>query len=243
MADPGGFTPDPAERPWRRRLRRLTRRALVAALLTSPWWGRALLQQLDFFRARRVEIEGLRYASPDEIVSRLRVDTTMSVWDDVSPLEARVAEHPQVRTVRIRRKLPGTLVVVVTENPPVALVATARGLVVTDAAGDSLPVDPTAMDVDLPVLARKDTLLLRLLGETQAGEPALFARVSEAGRTSRGDVVLDLEGFRILAGPGVTPQRLAEVLPVELDAARRQWTLRELDLRFRDQVIVRLQSK
>lgn len=228
---------------WRRVARGVFRVGLLAAVLGSPWWGRAWLQSMDFFRVRRVELEGVRYAAPDEIVSRLRVDTTASVWDDVSPLEARVAEHPQVRTARIRRKLPGTLVVVVTENPPVALVNTPRGLVVTDAAGDSLPVDPTAMDVDLPVLASRDSLLLRLLGETQLAEPGLFARVSEARRSARGDVVLVLAEYRILADSTVTAQRLAEVLPVELDAARRAWRPREIDVRFRDQVIVRLPPK
>lgn len=233
-----------AELPkWRRVLRRITRITILLAVLSSPFWGRAVLQSMEFFRVRRVEIEGLRYAAPDAIVSRLRVDTLASVWDDVTPLEARVAEHPQVRSVRIRRKLPGTLVVVVTENPPVALVSTARGLVVTDANGDSLPVDPTTMDVDLPVLARKDSLLLRLLGETQAEEPALFARVSEASRSGRGEIVLVLPEFRILADSAVTIARLAEVLPVELDAARRNWQPVELDLRFRDQVIVRLPRK
>lgn len=237
---PSGHAPMP---PWRRRLRTASRITFVLFLLASPWWGRALLRQLDFFRVRRVELEGVRYATPDEIVSRLGVDTTMSVWDDVSPLEARVAEHPQVRAVRIRRKLPGTLVVVVTENPPVALVNTPRGLVVTDAVGDSLPVDPTTVDVDLPILAARDTLLLRLLGETADGEPALFARISEARRSARGEIVLVLPEYRILADSAVTVQRLAEVLPVELDAARRGWRPRELDVRFRDQVIVRLQSK
>lgn len=228
---------------WRRVARGVFRLGLVAAVLSSPWWGRALLQSMDFFAVRRVELEGVRYAAPDEIVSRLRVDTTASVWDDVSPLEARVAEHPQVRSVRIRRKLPGTLVIVVTENPPVALVNTPRGFVVTDAAGDSLPVDPTAMDLDLPVLASRDALLLRLLGETQVAEPALFARVSEAQRSARGDVVLVLAEYQIVADSTVTAQRLADVLPVELDAARRSWRPREIDVRFRDQVIVRLPPK
>ena len=145
--------------------------------------------------------------------------------------------------MRIRRKLPGTLVVVVTENPPVALINTPRGLIVADADGDSLPVDPTRMDVDLPVLARKDSLLLRLLAETQVEEPALFARLSEVRRVGRGEVVLELPEFRILADSAVTAARLAEVLPVELDATRRNWRPRELDLRFRDHVIVRLQSQ
>jgi cell division septal protein FtsQ len=239
---PVGAVP-PEELPkWRRVLRRLTRITILLGVLSSPFWGRALLQSMDFFRVRRVELEGLRYAAPNEIVLRLRVDTLASIWDNVSPLEARVAEHPQVRDVRIRRKLPGTLVVVVTENPPVALVNTPRGLVVTDADGDSLPVDPTTMDVDLPVLARHDSLLLRLLAVTQAEEPALFARVSEARRSGRGEILLVLPEFRILADSAVTAARLAEVLPVELDASRRNWRPRELDLRFRDQVIVRLQS-
>jgi cell division protein FtsQ len=228
---------------WRRVLRRAAQLAAGLALLSSPWWGRALLQGMDFFRVRRVEIEGARYAAPDEIVSRLRVDTTASVWDDVSPLEARVREHPQVREVRIRRRLPGTLVVVVTENPPVALVSGAGGLEVTDADGVSLPVDPTTMDVDLPVLASRDTLLLRLLGALRAEDPALFARVSEAGRTPRGDIVLVLPEHRVLASADVTVRRLGDVLPVELDLARRSLRVAELDLRFRDQVIARLPGK
>ncbi len=233
----------PAELPrWRRVLRRLTRLTILLAVVSSPWWGMAVLRSMDFFRVRRVEIEGLRYAAPDEIVSRLRVDTLASIWDDMAPLEARVQEHAQVRAVRIRRKLPGTLVVVVTENPPVALVNTPQGLVVTDAEGDSLPVDPTTMDVDLPVLARHDALLLRLLAETQAEEPALFARVSEARRAGRGEIVLELPEFQILADSAVTVARLSEVLPVELDATRRNWRPRELDLRYRDQVIVRLKQ-
>lgn len=240
---PVGPVPSAELPKWRRVLRRLSRITILLAVVSSPFWGRYVLRSMDFFRVRRVEIEGLRYAAPDAIVSRLRVDTLASVWDDLSPLEARVAEHSQVRAVRIRRKLPGTLVIVVTENPPVALVSTARGLIVTDANGDSLPVDPTTMDVDLPVLVRKDSLLLRLLGETQAEEPALFARVSEVRRSERGGVLFVLPEFRILAESSVTTARLAEVIPVELDAARRNWQPMELDLRFRDQVIVRLQRK
>ena len=238
-----GSRPAPSalvEPRWRRRVRRIGQLLAVATLLGSPWWGRAILRQMDFFRVRRVVIEGTRYASPDEIVSRLRVDTTASVWDDVSPLVARVQEHPQVREVRIGRRLPGTLVVRVTENLPVALVNSTKGLVVTDASGASLPVDPTRTDVDLPVLATRDTLLLRLLGELRTELPSLFARVSEARRGVRGEVILVLQEHRVLARADVTAARLAEVLPVELDLARRALTVVELDLRFRDQVVARL---
>ncbi len=224
----------------RRGLRWAWRGALVVGLLASPWWVREGLRRLEFFRVRRVVIEGTRYAAPDEIVSRLRVDTTASIWDGVTPLVARVQAHPQVREVRIRRRLPGTLVVQVTERPPVALVNTPAGLVVTDAEGAALPVDPTAIDVDLPVVATRDTLVLRLLSEVQAALPALYAQVSDARRGPEGAVVLDLANVRLLAATDVSTQRLAEALAVQQDLVTRGRTAVELDLRFRDQVVARL---
>jgi len=99
--------------------------AIVA--IASPWWARFIASQLSFFRVRRVEIVGVRYVAPGDIVARLRVDTTRSVWDDPTPLERRVASHPQVGSVSIRRKLPGTLVVSVVENMPIAMVSTEKG--------------------------------------------------------------------------------------------------------------------
>lgn len=230
-------------------LRRIAAGGAVLALVAAPWWGRALLRQLEFFRVRRVEIDGARYVSPDEIVSRLRMDTTASLFDDVGPLEQRVRQHPSVRDVRIERRLPGTLVVRITENPPVAFVQAASGLVPVDAAGRSLPVDPSRADVDLPVLATRDTLVLRVLGEVREQAPALFARVGEVRRIPRDGSYYLL--FRltdspttiahdVLAPGDVTADRLSDIVPVEQDLARRDRRATELDLRFRDQVIARL---
>jgi cell division protein FtsQ len=238
-----GTQPSKPELPrWRKRLRTLAVLAGGITVLSSPWWGSAILRSMDFFRVRRVEVEGSRYTAADEIVALMKVDTTASLWDDVDPLEARVRAHPQVREVRIGRRLPGTLVVRVTEDPPIALVNTTKGLSVTDAAGQALPVDPTRTDVDLPVLASRDTLLLRLLSEVREALPSLFARVSEARRGARGEVILVLPEHRIIAPGDVTVGRLADVLAVEQDLARRALRVAELDLRFRDQVVARLPS-
>lgn len=247
------MTDSEASPPRRARLARMLRRGgvslAVVALVATPWWGRALLRHLDFFRVRRVEIEGARYVSPDQIVSRLRIDTTASLFDDLTPLEKRVRLHPSVRDVHIERKLPGTLLVKITENLPAALVQSAAGLVVVDASGRTLPVDPATADVDLPVLALRDTLALRVLGEVRDQAPALFARIGEVRRIAQGRsfyLLFRLTGSAtnlahdVLAPRNVTAGRLSDIVPVEQDLARRDKRAVELDLRFRDQVVARL---
>jgi cell division protein FtsQ len=225
----------------RARLRIAAIATATIILIASPWWARFIASELSFFRVRRVEIVGVRYVAPNDILARLRVDTTRSVWDDPTPLEQRVAAHPQVGSVSIRRKLPGTLVVSVVENMPIAMVSTEKGFLVFDERGRQLPLDPSRVAVDLPIAARRDTALFALLARVRAERPRLFARLSDVTRTSDREVLIHFEGLPVRAMLDVTPDRLAEIFPVEADLAKRQARVAELDLRFRDQVIARLQ--
>ena len=215
--------------------------ALVALVLlaTTPWWGRRVLSELSFFRLRKVEIEGLRYLPPADVAARMKVDTSQSIWIDLHPVAERVRAHPQVADVRLRRRLPGTLVARVTEHLPVAMVPTRTGFSVVDARGVVLPMDPSRTAVNLPVASQRDTILLRLLARIRAAQPVLFDRISQA-RRSGDEVRLELATLTILAMADVTMQRLADILPVERDLANKQLRAAELDLRYREQVIVRL---
>jgi cell division protein FtsQ len=215
--------------------------ALAAVLLVaaSPWWGRVALSRLSFFQLRKIEIEGLRYLAPADVAARMRVDTSQSIWIDLDPVAARVRAHPQVADVRLRRRLPGTLVARVTEYLPVAVVATRTGFEVLDARGVVLPMDPSRVPVNLPILVQRDTTLLRLLAGIRTAQPALFDRISEARRIGN-EVRFELPTMTVLAMADVTVQRLADILPVERDLAGRQLRAAELDLRYREQVIARL---
>ena len=125
----------------------------------------------------------------------------------------------------------------------IALVPAASGLVPVDATGRSLPVDPATADVDLPVLASRDTAALAVLGDLRELAPGLFARVGEIRRLPRGDLLVRLNengAFAIMAGSDVTARRLTDVIPVEQDLMNRNQRATELDLRYRDQVIARL---
>ena len=239
--------PPPAPRAPRARAKRPPRWkvigavALAVALLFAPLWSPPLLRRMRFFQVREVQVYGTHYIPADDILTRLHVDTTASVWDDLAPLEGRVASHPEVRTVTIERRLPGTLVVRVTEKQPVAFVPAPDGLRAVDAEGTLLPIDPSTVVVDLPVLEARDTALVRLLADVRGASPALFGRISAARRPAPGELDFALPGLRVRANASVTAAHLADIVPVEQDLARRHARASELDLRYRDQVIARLQ--
>ncbi|HCU10611.1 MAG TPA: hypothetical protein DGB72_00625, partial [Gemmatimonadetes bacterium] len=228
---------------------------LIGVIMAAAWGARAAARQMAFFRVRAVEIRGVRYIQPNEVVSRLRIDTVASLWDDLEPYRQRVMRHPQVSDVRITRRMPGTLVVTIRENLPVALVQTTAGLLPYDSLGKQLPIDPARMNLDLPIVATTDPVLLKFVGAIRAAEPRVFARIEEVRRTGRDEILLTLSsGARVagVAAPqsrtlrvrvpvGLSVERLADIFPVETDLARRQVQVGELDLRYRDQVIARLQ--
>jgi cell division protein FtsQ len=214
--------------------------ALVVLLVGAPFWAPLLLRQLSFFRVRKVEIVGARYVAVSDILTRLHVDTSASVWDPTAPLEKRLASHPQLRRVTVRRRLPGTLVVSVDENLPVALVATSDGLRAYDARGIALPIDLAKTPLDAPVLPRRDVGVLGLLGLLRSQAPALYDRVSEVRVLSADELLIELDDTPVRAMRDVTADRLAEIDPVENDLTRRGLRAAEIDLRYKDQVIARL---
>ncbi len=214
---------------------------LALVVLTSPRWGRATLHRLTYFHIRKLEIRGVRYLQPNDVVARLRVDTLRSIVDDVGPLEARLRSHPQVADVHITRRFPGTLVVTIKENMPVALVPRGDGLQPYDSLGQALPIDPSSAMLDLPVLTTPDPGALRLMGELRASDPRMFDLISEVVPIG-GDLLFTLtSSLRVRTSVGVPPQRFRDIFPVESDLARRNERAAELDLRYRDQVVARLQ--
>lgn len=240
------------ERPRWQRLSVYSLLFVVAATLVAiPWWGPRALSRLDFFRVRRVEFQGVRFAKAPELVQRLKVDTTQSVWQPLDSLSARVADHPMIANVLVERDLPGTLRVIVTERIPVAFVQTRSGVRPADAKGTILPIDPATTALDLPV-ASGDSVVLGVLDGLRQNAPEIYARVTEARRVRDDELRFTLTGgvvgaagpamssmLIVRTGPDVTVARFRDILPVEADLARNHLRAVELDLRFRDQVIAR----
>jgi cell division septal protein FtsQ len=215
----------------------------VAALLvlTLPLWAPLFLRRMDFFRVRRLEIIGTRYIPTTDIVNRAHVDTTRSVWDRMDQIAARVKTHPGVQNVDIIRKLPGTLVITVTEYQPIALVPGPQGFRVFDERGVALPIDPSRVDVDAPVLAAADPALLHLLAGMKHSLAPLYHRVSELKRVGTHELLFQLDDVPVRTLTTVRLEDLHQIDAVEDDLRKRVARVVELDLRYTDQIIARLQ--
>ena len=219
---------------------------LAGALIV--WAMPRLLGTLDYFHMQTVQLEGARFLTPTAVIAALGADTSASVFDDPDRFARKVESIPLVARARVRRRLPGTLVVTIIERTPVALIPTREGFRGVDSAGTRLPIDPALAAFDAPVVmppfATRDTVadrkLYNLLGRLRAQDPALFDAIEQAQRISATEWQLRTRRQRVRVAPEVTLARLADIFPVEQDLARRRIRAAELDLRFRNLVIARL---
>jgi len=209
---------------------------IAAALL---WYATpSLLRRLEFFRIRRVEIAGIQYLAPATILGALGLDARSSVFDDLLAAGRGLRALPGIRTAVVRRRLPGTLEIVVEEAVPVALAPRGSALALIDSSGRVLPFDPAATAPDLPIAATADSAVARVLATIREHDPALFARIGTARRV-HGDVMIEWGGRQLWFGPEVTAEDIRAVMAVAQDLARQGRNYRELDGRFAGQVIVR----
>lgn len=221
---------------------------VAAAIITVPWWGPAALAPLSFFRVREVVVDGTRYVPSDTIVARLALRPDASVWDDLAPLAPRVLTHAAIADVRVSRELPGRLRVVVRERMPVALAPSraasrtgARPLVAFDGVGTELPIEPARVAIDAPVARSADSTMLATLEVLRVEAPRLYRQIASVKALAGGAMAVTLDDDLVVLVPREVPvARWLDIFPVLEDLARRGARARELDLRFKEQVIARL---
>lgn len=205
------------------------------------------------FTVEEVRVEGTRYLDPAELLATARIEElgTGELGEaDLERIGGRVAAHPLVARVGVRRSLPAAVVIEVTERVPVAWLAEepVQGL---DADGELLPgLDPvrygslpfvTGLPEDLEVSRTARRRAVTMLGRVKQEAPGLYDLVSEIRPVEAGEVVL------VLVGDGVRVRLMEETLtgvvstvPALVEEGRRRCApLGEVDLRFAGTVIYR----
>ena len=208
---------------------------LAGAVAEAP----TALRRIRFFRVRRVELVGVRYLSPDSVLAALAIQPDQNVFDDAGAIERRASTLDGVVSARVERKLPGTLRVSLVERVPVAFAPGPDRLVALDGDGRPLPYNPTATALDLPVIGRPDSLLVRTLAVVRLTDSTLFQQVDGARRGTGEGVTLELGKQRVLL-PGVPSAedvRAVAAVRRHLTASGRRYD--ELDARFEGWVVVR----
>ena len=234
-----------------RKLLRLALWGMVAgSVALAAVWLPDALAEFDFFRVREYRVAGARLLEEEQVLAAAAIPPFVSVFDDLTPIEQRLEQHPLIRHARVTAELPKTLVVTIEERTPVGFVA-GPVLEPVDRDGHILPLDPVEHRLDLPVLIRTGgraalspsqlRVLAREVDRLAADDPTFLAAVSEMAIDDRGDATAVLSGDLLLRfRPPLSQRRLRDGLTVLKDAVLRHpdKAAAVLDLRFEDQIVV-----
>src|SRR5262245_21886024 len=216
-----------------------------------------LMRHMSVFNLHRVEVTGTRYLRADEALRASGINGASNLFHDLSPWRAALEKHPLIDSVRIERVFPNTIRLRISEAKPIALIAAAELRVVT-AEGELLPVDPTEIDLDLPVITTNikqqqgrvsETRILEMLGALSRvlkAEPVMFGWISDAEPVPHGVRVRlrSPAGAEALIPMSAEPAQLYKLrlALADLSARRDIGRMVRIDARFRDQIVVTLTS-
>lgn len=232
--------------------------ALAAVVLTGGAAAApAVLRRFDAFTVRNVEIRGTHYLAPYDALVQSGITRRSSVFDDFEPWRTRLLKHPMIIGAKVERRLPNTIRVTVTETEPTALART-PDLTPVDARAKALPIDPSTVAIDVPILTMSSQpnaagvfadastrQVIEVLAMLQRRDARLFSWVSEAGPMRDHGVRLELRspaGAEALVAANPRALRLNELRVALADlAARGELSrLKRIDARFHDQIVVEI---
>jgi cell division protein FtsQ len=195
----------------------------------------------------RISVSGNSRLSKGEVVALLDgIRGTNMLRVDIESWRQKLLSSPWVADAAIRRVLPGTVAVAISERQPMGIGRIGEDLYLIDDRGGIVDAfGPNYADFDLPIIdglaaAPRDNG--PLIDEARA---ALAKRVSEIDVSDVRDAVLILKGDTALVRVGT--EQFAERLQSYLDLApalrERIAAIDYVDLRFDDRVYVRPQGR
>lgn len=246
-----------AKREKRSGLRRVFIAIQIGAAVCAAVVGAYLLTERfaipNRFRIATIEVKGNKFLSEGEVREMLGPAMGSNLMSaDLVGLRANLAASPWVGGAIVRRKLPDTLTVDVTERFPIALAETDQ-LYVMDSSGELIDLlGPRTAGFDLPIIrglggvsvearrdrARRASALLEDLGE-------LSAEVSEISVDRAGDLMVVLRGDGSVLKLAEPPyrKRLLSFLALRQKLHERCPDAEYFDLRFKDRIYAKPASR
>ena len=250
---------------WRRRRRALRRirrvgawlgvGVAVAALSGPLASGAASVLKTSRFAIERVEVAGQSRLSADEVVKASGLVPGQSLWSlDARRAVAGVEALPLVRRAEVVRAFPNRVTLFVEERQPFTLV-NAGGLHWVDEQGVPLGPETRAVSLDAPVIsgAGADDVVaagrmpservasgVALLRTLMRAQSSLLSEISEVDVSRpEGPVLYMLDGVEVRIGSEDWEGRLGRLGGVLAQLRASGQTVTSIDLRFRDQVVLK----
>jgi cell division septal protein FtsQ len=252
------------ERPWRRCVLRiggyigLVVLAAVVYRLSGPL-ALAAASLRDFvlenryFSVREIQVRGGDRLSGNEVVTIAGLRQGMSIWKiELARIEKKIAKHPWVRRVLVRREFPSRIIIDVEERTPKAIVAV-RKLYYVDADGVVFKEVAAGENVKFPLLTG-----LRA-EDVMASDPNMRRRIRDAMRLAelmaqrshslseihfdaldRLVVYTTTHPVALHMGWGEWEEKLARMERLLALWKGHEERLASLDMSFRNQVVARL---
>jgi len=210
-------------------------------------------------RIERIDVRGAQLMSVDEVTAQAQIAPRMSFGAvDLAAVRARLMQHPLIRKAAVSRDR-NEVVIAISERTPVARVMVNGAMRLVDADGVLLPERRVNVVLDLPLLCgiasplndRLDSVaIVEALEVLKAagGSAGIGGMISTIRRDHDGSYWIETTGDAVpvhLGGADHSEEKFAllqEFLPrlerSRMDRGRAQY----VDLRFRDQVVVRWQD-
>jgi cell division protein FtsQ len=126
---------------------------VIGASAGVAWGAKRYVTTSPRFAVKTITVEGNARLSPQDVAREAGLSVDSNVFAVDLDAAARALEaDPWIKTAKVTRKLPGTLVVVVTEHEPAAVVAIDDKLFLASRNGEFFKEASAEDPLDLPVL-------------------------------------------------------------------------------------------
>ncbi|MFI5179732.1 MAG: cell division protein FtsQ/DivIB [Vicinamibacterales bacterium] len=250
--------PGRRRRSWRALVRPLVRYGLAGFVVAYGLYrGSTVAAHAHVLQIERIEVRGNERLSKGEVLAVLSgLQGQSLVWTDLDRWRERLLASPWVRDAALRRSLPSTVEVVVSERQPVGIGRIDGEMYLVDERGVIIDqYGPQYADFDLPIIDGLSTvpadggslteesradLAARVVGALKA-KPAIARRLSQIDVSDPHNAAVILSGDPavIRLGDDQFLARLEAYLDLASALRERVANIDYVDLRFDDRIYVR----
>jgi cell division protein FtsQ len=233
----------------------LTYACLAAVAVFVAFRGTSIVAEARLLQVNRIVVHGNQRMTEDDVLAVLHgLPGENLVWTDLEAWRDRLLASPWVREASLRRTLPSTVEVVVSERRPIGIGRVGSALYLVDEEGNLIDeYGPLYAELDLPIIDGLTPAAGRPAGEDPRTRlaarlmDALRTRPDVAQRVSQIDVhdphnaavILNGDPATIYVGEDRFLPRLESYLQLASALRERVADIDYVDLRFDERIFVR----